>query len=64
MERNKPRSERARRNKLTVSLLMQRRHKAQQRLNIIERRQMSLGPESHLPSQLIIWNKKELEETS
>lgn len=61
MERQKPRSERARRNRATVSILMRRRHNPQDRLKIIEKRHMALGPESPLPSQLQVWDNKELE---
>lgn len=61
MERQRPRSERARRNRATISVLMRRRHNPQDRLKIIERRLMGLGPEFPLPSQLVVWDNKELE---
>jgi hypothetical protein len=60
MERHRPTSERARRNRATATLLMRRRHNPQDRLKIIGRRHIGLNPDNPIPSQLIIWNEKEI----
>lgn len=62
MERQKPRTERARRNRTTATFLMQRRHNPQERLRIIEQRHQSLNSVSPLPSQTTVWSEKELTE--
>lgn len=54
----RPRQERARRNRATASLLMQRRHNPQHRLKLIEHRQ-SLISNNPLPSQQTLWNEKD-----
>jgi hypothetical protein len=51
MERQRPRSERARRNRYNASFLMQRRGNPQHRLKLIDERHLSLKEEPPLQSQ-------------
>lgn len=60
MERQKARPERARRNRTTAGLLMQRKLNPQYRLHLIEQRQNNLSSEYPLPSQKTLWSLKEL----
>lgn len=62
MERQRPRSERARRNRINTYFLMQRRGNPQHRLKLIDERHLGLKDENLLQSQTDLSTKKDSDE--
>lgn len=58
MERQRPRSERARRNRMNSAFLLNRRRNPQHALKLIAERHLSLS-DPRLLNQTEIWNKKD-----